>query len=69
METRNLEIAEMVGISRPFLELICRGERNPSYSVAKNLIAVLGGTLDVWLDKNQADARGRLLKRFKGEHA
>ena len=67
MRYTNTEIAKMVGCSRPSLELYCRGERNPRYPIAKNLIAVLGGTLDIWLDSNQADARGRLLRRFKGE--
>jgi plasmid maintenance system antidote protein VapI len=67
MHMNNTEIAQMVGISRPFLELICRGERNPSYPVAKSLVSVLGGTLDVWMDKNQIDTRARLLRRFKGE--
>lgn len=67
MEYTNTQVADMVGISRQHLEFICRGTRRPTYPVAKNLIAVLGGTLDVWLDKSQADARARLLRRFKGE--
>ena len=67
MDTTNTQIAELVGISRQHLEFICRGDRRPTYPVAKNLIAVLGGTLDIWLDDRQVETRGRLLRRFKEE--
>ena len=65
MRYNNTEVADMIGVSRESLEKYCRGERNPSYPVAKNLITVLGGTLDIWLDGRQYEIRARLLQRFK----
>lgn len=66
---KNLEIAQMLGVkSRQHVEYVMKGERNFSYSVARKAIALVGGSLDIWMDKDNrrcVSERQRLWKAFK----
>lgn len=62
MDTKN--IAKIIGISRQHLEFTLKGKRSLSLSKAQRAVAILGGTLEVWLDRNLSGTRVVLFAIF-----
>ncbi len=61
------DIAGIIRVSRQGLENVVNGRRNFSYLFAKNASLLLGGTLDVWLDKSYTEERKRLFREMRGK--
>lgn len=63
---KKIEIAKMLGLNtRQHVDLVLSGKSNFSYSVAKKATVLIGGSLEVWQDKDRVDERRRVWGEFK----
>jgi len=60
------QIAEILGKSRQFLENVVNGRGNFGYQAAKKATLLIGGTLDVWMDKSYTEERKKLFRTLRG---
>jgi len=65
LSMNNEEIAKTLGKSRQMLEATIGGKRNFSYKAAKKASEVIGGTVDIWQDKDYSQMRLSLFEAFK----
>lgn len=61
----NEETAKLIGKSRQMLEATISGKRNFGYQAAKMASRIIGGTIDVWQDREYAHIRQQLYSSFK----
>ncbi len=62
---KKIDIANMIGISsRQHIDFVLNDERNFSYTIAKKAVLVIGGNLDVWMEKGNKKVRKQLWNKF-----
>jgi len=60
MTQTQTELAELLGISQPYLNNIYHGRRRPSYKMAKRLQSITMRTHDWWREAKLADIQKHL---------
>lgn len=60
------QLAEKIGISQPYLNLIINGRKKPQWDTAKAIATATGTEPVLWLDGSIADRRSAI-EKMRGE--
>jgi transcriptional regulator with XRE-family HTH domain len=54
------EIGQAVGVSQGYISQLLKGERRPSWDVAKDLAAITDTNIDLWMEGQEQDKRSAI---------